>query len=154
MSSFAVSDCLYVTRHAGYQRFAVLLGDFSDPNFLDCSRQVLSAWRLLECHLVLHDSPQVFDSIEIRAVPEPFQYRYVFFSSSGTQWLPLNGDKTWIWTCSFNFSLSNSTHMALFIVVLGRIKHRPPASQHDMTPKIIWLGVCFIVATAYFLSKR
>ena len=35
MSSFAVSDCLDTTQHAGYQRFAVLLSDFSDPNFLD-----------------------------------------------------------------------------------------------------------------------
>ena len=34
MSSFAVNDCLDVTRYAGYQRFTVLLGDSSDPDFL------------------------------------------------------------------------------------------------------------------------
>ena len=35
MISFAVNDCLDATRHAGYQRFAILLGDFSDPNYLN-----------------------------------------------------------------------------------------------------------------------
>ena len=40
-SSFAVNDYLDATRHSGYQRFAVLLGDFTDPNFLDCLPQLL-----------------------------------------------------------------------------------------------------------------
>ena len=43
MSSFTANDCCGETWHAGYQRFAVLLGDFSDPNFLDCLHQVLNA---------------------------------------------------------------------------------------------------------------
>ena len=43
MISFAVNDCLDATRYAGYQRFAVLLGDFTEPNVLDCLPQVLSA---------------------------------------------------------------------------------------------------------------
>ena len=58
---------------------AVLLGDFSDPNVLDCLPQVLSASRLLVCHLNLHNSPQVLDWIEIWAVPMPFQHRDLVF---------------------------------------------------------------------------
>ena len=42
MSSYAVRDCLGVKRHAGYHRFAVLLGDLSDPQFLDCLPPVFS----------------------------------------------------------------------------------------------------------------
>ena len=38
MSSFAVNDCLGATRHARYQRFAALLGEFSDPTLIACLR--------------------------------------------------------------------------------------------------------------------
>ena len=58
--SFAVNDCLDAKRHAGYQRFAVLLGDFSDSNFLD-------------------GLPQVLDWTEIWTVPGPFQHRGLVF---------------------------------------------------------------------------
>ena len=87
---FAVNDCLDVMRHAGYQRLVVLPDDFSDPNLLDCLPQVLSALRLLVCHLILHNSPQVLDWIDIWAVPGPFQQRNLVFSS-GTLWLHLIG---------------------------------------------------------------
>ena len=56
--------------------------------------------------------------------------------------------------CSFSFSLSNSTYLGPFIVVLDGVQYRPAAPQHDMTPRIIWLGTCFSVTTTYFLSKR
>ena len=79
MSYFAVNDCLDATRHAGYQIFAVLQGDFSDPNFLDCLPQVLSVWSLLGCHLIIHNSPQVLDRIDIWAVPGTFQHRCIDF---------------------------------------------------------------------------
>ena len=59
---------------------AVLLVDFSDPNFLDCLPQVLSASRLPVCHINLHNSPHVLDWIEIWAVPRPFQHRYLIDS--------------------------------------------------------------------------
>ena len=55
---------------------------------------------------------------------------------------------------SFSFSLSNSTCLCPFIVVLGGIKYRSAAPRHDMTPQIIWLGGSFIVVATYFLSKR
>ena len=46
------------------------------------------------------------------------------------------------WT--FNFSLSNSTYLDPFILVLGGMKYRPAAPRHDMAPQIIWLVECFI----------
>ena len=46
MSSFAVNDCLHKMWHAGYQRFAIFLGDFSDLNFFNCLSQILSTWQL------------------------------------------------------------------------------------------------------------
>ena len=38
------------------------------------------------------------------------------------------------WTCNFSFSLSNSTYLGPFTVVLDRMKYRPAASRHDMAP--------------------
>ena len=52
MCSFAVSDCMDATLHAGFPRVAVLLGYFSDPILLGSLSQVLSAWRLFVCHLI------------------------------------------------------------------------------------------------------
>ena len=43
----------------------------------------------LLCHLILHNTPQVLDCIEIWPVPGPFQYRYLVFLQelSGYLWL-------------------------------------------------------------------
>ena len=38
--------------------------------------------------------------------------------------------------------------------MLDGMNYRPAAPRQDMTPQIIWLGRCFIVATTYFLSKH
>ena len=112
--------------HAGYQRFAVLLCDFSDPNFLDCFPQVLSAWRLLVYHLIHHNSSQDLDLGCSWAIPTQ---RSCF--PSGTQWLTLIGDKerhlAWRY-CSrgrFSFSLRNSTYLDPFIFWLGLLFHGP-----------------------------
>ena len=56
----------------------------------------------------------------------------------------------WTCICSFRFSLSNSTYLGPFIVVLGKMKYRPAAPCHDMAPQIIWLSGCFNVATTNF----
>ena len=56
--------------------------------------------------------------------------------------------------CSFSFSLSNSTYLGPFIVVLGGMKYRPAAPRHDMAVHIIGLGGWFTAATTYLLSKR
>ena len=137
----------------------IFLGDFSKPNFLDVLPQGLSAWWLLVCHLILNNSPQVLDWIEIWTVPA---WRSCF--SSVTQWLPLIGDmehhlawktmQPWICKCSFSFSLSYSMYLSPFIVVFDVMKYRPAAPQHNMASQIIWLSRCFIGATTYFLSKR
>ena len=53
----------------------------------------------------------------------------------------------------FSFSVSSSTCLGPFIVVLGGMNYIAAASLHDMAPQLIWLVECFIVATTYFLSK-
>ena len=56
--------------------------------------------------------------------------------------------------CSLSFSLSNSTYVGQFVVVLGGMKYRLAAPRHDMALQIIWLDGCFIVATTYFLTPN
>ena len=139
MPSFAVNDCLDATRHAGYQRFAVLLCDLSDPNFLDCLPHVLSCWLMLVCHLIFHNSPQVLDWIEISAVPGPFQHRYLVFLQelSGYIWLVTRNGILHGRACAVSAFLSNSTYMDPFRVVLVGIKYRPGALRYDMAPSAV-----------------
>ena len=59
----------------------------------------------------------------------------------------------WMCMCSFSFSLSNSTYLGPFIVVLGGMKYRPAVPWHKMAPQIIWLDRCLIVATTYFFAE-
>ena len=46
----------------------------------------------------------------------------------------------WTCMCSFSFSLSNSTYLGPFVVVLGGMKCRPAAPRNDMAPQTIWLS--------------
>ena len=57
---FAVNDYMDATRYPGYQRFAVLMDDFSEQIFIVFLPHVLRV-----SHLILHNSPQVLDWIEI-----------------------------------------------------------------------------------------
>ena len=125
MSSFDVNDCLDATRYAGYQRLAVLLGDFSDPNVLDCLPQVLSAWLLLVCHLILFIIVHSF-SIGLRSGLFPGHSRteiLILFMNSVASFCWCQGAPSctkivqpWTCMCSLRFSLSNSTCLGPFIV--------------------------------------
>ena len=75
------------TRHAGYQKFPVLLSDFSVLDVLDCLPQIFSACRLLVCHLILHNSSQILDWVFIWAVPGPFRYRDLGFLQEVSDYL-------------------------------------------------------------------
>ena len=79
MSPFAVSDYLDAARHAGYQRFAVLLADFSDQNLLNGLSQVLRALQLFVGHVTFYNSPEVRFWNEIWSVPGPIQHRDLVF---------------------------------------------------------------------------
>ena len=131
MSSFAVNDCSDATRHPGYQSFAVLLGDYSDLNFLHCLPQfsALDGWlHATLSFIIVHRF-----SIESRSGWFPgYSNRKIWGFSSGTQWLPLIGDK--------------ESHLAWWSWSRGR------ACAVSTTLWIIWLGVCFIVTITYFLS--
>ena len=125
MSSFAVNDSLDVTRPAGYQRFALYLGDFSDTNFLDCLLHGLSAWRLLVCHFILHNSRQVLD----RILPDILaQKRF----SSKTQWLLLICKKEChpAWRSCSHGHAYGLPFFEQYIVVSEGIKYRPAAPWH------------------------
>ena len=104
----------------------------------------------------------VLNRIEIWAVPGPFQHRDLVFlrnSVATFDWqqgapscmkfmLPL------ICMYCFSFSLSNSTYLGPYIVVLSGMQYKPAVLWHDMAPQIVWLGRCFTVATTYFLPKQ
>ena len=71
---------------------------------------------------------------------------FCFFSR--IQWLPLIGDKE-RHLSSFGFSLSNSTYLCPFIVVLDGINYIPLAPWHDVASQSKWFGGCFIMATSF-----
>ena len=145
MSSFAVNDCLDAT-----QRFAVLLGDFSDPNIFSCCLKFSVLDGCLYATLFLLIVHKFSMGLRSGLFPGHFSRDSLFFFR--------NSMATVEWTCmcsfSFSFCLSNSTYLGPFKVVLGGMTYRPPAPRHDMTPQIILLGWCFNVATTYFLSRR
>ena len=73
--------------HAGCQKFAVVLGDFSVPNFLEWLPQDFSARCLLICHLIISNSPRILDWVDIWAVFGPFQYADVVFLGEVSDYL-------------------------------------------------------------------
>ena len=110
---------------------------------------------MLVCHLIFHNSLQVLNWIEIWAVLGLFQYTDLVFLQelSGYLWLVTRSAILHKYHASMDkFQLFFKQFHVL--VVLGGMKHRPAAPWHDMTPQIIWLGGCFIVATTYRLSKH
>ena len=109
-------------RHAGYQRFAVLLGDFSDPNFLDCLSQVLSFYATLSFIIVHRFSTGLRSGL----FPGYSSTDILFFfrnSVATFDWWQEALSCTKIvrqWTCMYNFS---------FMVVLGGMEYRRAAPR-------------------------
>ena len=143
MSSFVVSDYLDAMWHAGFQRFTVLQDDFSVPNFLNSLSQNLSTWWLVVCYLILQNSSQLVDWIEIWAVSGPFQNKYLVFLQevSNYFWLvtrstTLHEDRAAL-DVHVQFQLL-STYLCPFMLVLGEMKYRPVAPpRHKIGTQII-----------------
>ena len=160
MSCFVVNDYLDSIRLAGYQRFAVLLGDFSDPNFLDCLFQVLRAYQLLVCHLNLHNSPQVLEWFEILAVLESFHHTdLVLLQTFSDHLSPLirsailhDGRVPVDVHVQIQLLFEQIDVLGTIHIVVRRMKYRPAVPQ-DTAHQTILLGGCFAVATTYLLSK-
>jgi len=94
--------------------------------------QVLSAWWLLVCHLILNN-------IGLRTCLFPGH-------SWESQWLPFISDKerqlAWILcSCGGAWASSDSTNLDPFT---GGMKYRPSIPRHYLALQIIWLARCFI----------
>ena len=151
MSSFAVNGRVDVMWHAGYQRFAVLLGDFNDPNLLDCLSQVFSACLYANLSFItVHRF-----SIGLRSGLLQSHYCMeilFFFRNSVAAFDHLYEDHAAVdMHVQFQF-LFWHFHM-IGSILRGGMTYRPAAPQHDMAPQTIWFSRCFIMATTYFLSK-
>ena len=140
ISSFAVDDCLDATRHAGYQRLAVLLCAFSGPTLLDCLLQVLSVWRLLVCHVILHNSP---NGLRSGLFPGHSNTDNLFFFTNAVapfdrwQWAPSCIQLEQPWTCMCRFILSRCTYRGPLLVVLGATN--TDHQRHGTTRHPKWL---------------
>ena len=141
MSSFAVSDCLYATRHVGYQRFAVLLCDFSDPNFLDWLSRVLNVWRCVFFVILsfmqdgAHCHPSKVATEFLKMMKNKIsvlEWPGIIWDLNPIEnlWTDMKIHRPWTGMSNFSLSVSNSTYLGPFIVVLCGMKYWPVAPWH------------------------
>ena len=149
------------SRHTVWQLLLVLRSNDVKPLVDDSLYKLLLVWGVLCRCSSLQLGPQIFNGVEIWAVPRPFQYFNVIFVEPrlaflcSMAWCTILLEDKWLVGTKDDASnldwRTSLTYFSAFTISFSTC--RRPTQSRDMPPHTIMLRGCFMVAVVHLQSS-